>query len=319
MSVSTSSGKATIIIVTYNNLEYTRLALNSVLTKTTYPDYEVVVVDNGSAPEMQRWLDDYASKSSRVKVFLNQHNLGFAAANNIGIRAAADSEYVVLLNNDCIVTPGWLTKLIQYLRDPKVGMVGPVTSFAGNEACINPGYYQLENIDRFARMYTFFHHGQSFDISMLAMFCVAMRREVIDKIGPLDEQFGAGMFEDDDYAERVHAAGYRIVCAEDVYIHHFGRSSFSKLAQGEYTRVFEDNRRRFEAKWQTVWKPPKPRPGVLIESWSEHVARREKDRSSSPMQAIRSVPLRMAKLIYYMALPYKAQLIVWTRGRGNMP
>ncbi len=317
MSVSTSSGKATIIIVTYNNLEYLartqqRARRPHILTMRSWWSTTAQL-------EMQRWLDDYASKNSSVKVFLDQHNLGFAAANNIGIRAAADSEYIVLLNNDCIVTPSWLTKLIQYLRDPKIGMVGPVTNFAGNEACVNPGYFRLESIDRFARMYTFFHHGQSFDISMLAMFCVATRREVIDKIGPLDDQFGAGMFEDDDYAERVRAAGYRIVCAEDVYIHHFGRSSFSKLAQGEYTRVFVENRRRFEAKWQTAWTPPRTRPGVLIESWSEHVARREKDRSASTMQAARSVPLRMAKLIYYMALPYKAQLIVWTWGRGKMP
>ena len=183
--------KATIIIVTYNNLEYTRLTLESVLTKTRYPNYEVVVVDNGSNPEMQRWLADYAAKHASVRLILNDRNLGFPAANNVGIRAATESDYIVLLNNDCIVTPGWLSRLIRYLQDPRIGMVGPVTNYAGNEACINPPYYRLEDIDRFARRHTFTHRNRSFDIPMLAMFCVALRRAVVDEIGPLDEQFGS--------------------------------------------------------------------------------------------------------------------------------
>jgi hypothetical protein len=83
-----------------------------------------------------------------------------------------------------------------------------------------------------------------------------MRREVLDRIGPLDERFEIGMFEDDDYARRAQAAGYRIVCAEDVFVHHFGQGTIGeRCVEGEYDGILEANRRRFEAKWGVSWQP----------------------------------------------------------------
>ncbi len=327
-SLAADLGKVSIVVVTYNNPEYTRLTLESVLQKTEYANYEIVVVDNGSAASMTAWLLEYAAKHPQVKVILNGRNLGFAAANNIGIRAA-DSTYVVLLNNDCIVTPGWLTRLIGYLRDPQIGMVGPVTNFAGNEACVNVDYYRLEEIDRFARIRTLVRRGHSFDIPMLAMFCLAMRRAVVEEIGPLDEQFGVGMFEDDDYALRVRQAGYRIVCAEDVFVHHFGRSSFSKLDDAEFRHIVDENRARFEAKWETTWEPPRPRSGVLVEPWVERVAHYPQPEAvarlpATPAKRARAAavngvraPARLVHQVYQTAVPYEKRLIFWSWRRRN--
>jgi hypothetical protein len=70
------------------------------------------------------------------------------------------------------------------------------------------------------------------------------------------------MFEDDDFARRVRDAGYRVVCAEDVFIHHFGRASFSRMAEVEYRQLFERNRTLFEQKWKTRWRPHVYRPSL---------------------------------------------------------
>lgn len=255
-------GHVTIIIVTYRNLDKTRLTLKSVLEKTRYPNYDVLLVDNGGQPDILAYTREMTERfPGVVRSIVNAENLGFAGGNNVGLRAAKDSDIIVLLNDDVLVTPGWLGGLARYLADKRVGMVGPVTNSCGNEARITVDYSDTAEVDAFARRYTREHEGVSFDIPMLAMYCVAMRQEVVTEIGELDERFRLGMFEDDDYAVRVHSAGYRLVCAEDVYAHHFGSSSFGKLSEEQQTSLFEANRALFEQKWKTTWRPHKYREG----------------------------------------------------------
>jgi hypothetical protein len=93
------------------------------------------------------------------------------------------------------------------------------------------------------------------------MFCTAMRRSVYTRLGPLDERFKVGLFEDDDYSMRARVAGYRIVCAEDVFVHHFGQASLGQLAAaGVYGQLFHANRTRWEDKWGQAWQPYVRRP-----------------------------------------------------------
>ncbi len=81
-------------------------------------------------------------------------------------------------------------------------------------------------------------------------------RRAGEAIGPLDERFEIGLFEDDDYAMRVRQAGYRVVCAEDVFVHHFGQASIGRLGPtGQYGAVFHANRARWEEKWGVAWQP----------------------------------------------------------------
>jgi glycosyltransferase involved in cell wall biosynthesis/GT2 family glycosyltransferase len=249
-------GKASIIIVTYNNLYYTKLCIESLFSKTEYPNIEIIVVDNNSSDGTPYYLKEMEKLHSEVKVILNKQNLGFAKANNQGL-SSSNGQYIVFLNNDTVVTKGWLSKFINYLNNfPEIGLIGPITNSCGNEAQIDTWYENMDEMDVFAYEYTKDHEGSLFDINMLALYCAAMRKEVFDKIGPLDESFKIGMFEDDDYSYRIKKAGYRIVCAEDVFIHHFGRTAFNKLIQtGEYQTIFEENKRLFEKKWGIKWVP----------------------------------------------------------------
>ena len=97
---------------------------------------------------------------------------------------------------------------------------------------------------------------------MVPLMCAALRRRTWDQVGPLDERFGIGMFEDDDYCVRIRNAGYMIVTAEDCFIHHFGNGSFGKMPSESTRGLFEENRAYFESKWKLKWQEPKMRTGV---------------------------------------------------------
>jgi GT2 family glycosyltransferase/glycosyltransferase involved in cell wall biosynthesis len=247
-----------ILIVTFNQIDHTRLCLQSIFKKSRYPNLEVIVVDNASSDGSAEFIKEYAQQHPEVKVKFNSTNLGFATANNQAAQMA-HGDYLIFLNNDTVVTSGWISGLLRYLNDPSVAMVGPVTNWCGNESMIKVTYKTMDQMAAFAREYTRSHRKQYLEMRMLALFCVAMRRATFEEVGPLDERFGIGMFEDDDYAIRIHQKEYKMLCAEDVFIHHWGKASFSKLREQEFLRLFEENKAKFEQKWGIQWEPQKAR------------------------------------------------------------
>ena len=128
----------------------------------------------------------------------------------------------------------------------EVGIVVAVTNFSGNESRIETDYSTLEEMQKFASKL----EGKRFDIETAAMYCVAARRSVIDRIGLLDERFTTGTYEDADYSERVRRAGLRVVCAPDAFVHHYGSATFSTLSQREFFDLETRNRQLFEEKWR---------------------------------------------------------------------
>ena len=251
---------ASIIVLTTNLLAYCRLCVASILVNTEYPNYELIIVDNASTDGTAEYLDALATAHPHVRTLRNSETRSFAENNNQAL-AVANGDVLVLLNDDTMVPRGWLTRLVHYLDDPDLGLIGPATNRTCNEAQIEAPYETYSEFLRFARESALDHEGERTPIRMLAMFCTAMRRDVFERIGFLDERYEVGMFEDEDYVLRLKAAGYSIEWARDVYIHHHYHATVGKLVpSGEYLAIAAANQRRFEEKWGVRWERHRPPP-----------------------------------------------------------
>jgi polysaccharide pyruvyl transferase CsaB len=248
-AVARTFPKLSIVVVTYNNRELNELCLESLTARTEWPNFEIVVVDNASTDGTPSLLERVAARDPRIRPILNDSNRGFAAASNAGV-AASSGEYLILLNNDTVVTRGWAAALVRHLAaDPALGLVGPVTNAISNEARVPVEYTDMAGLPDWARNWALAHDEESFPIPMLAFFCVATRRAIWDEVGPLDERFSIGMFEDDDYTRRVREKGYAVRCARDAFVHHWQMASFRRMSEKDYYALFEANKKKYEEKW----------------------------------------------------------------------
>ncbi|GAB1401831.1 hypothetical protein MASR1M68_07420 [Elusimicrobiota bacterium] len=219
-----------IVMLTYNQLDDTQICVESLLKHTTDVNYELIFVDNGSTKDNTKtYLEGLKEKHSNVKVIFNDTNLGFACANNQGIEIS-EGEYVLLLNNDVILTEGWLSRMLLVAEsDKKTGIVGPCTNHAsGRQVVVFDGSADDdEAIQQFAKSVLSKNAGFWFSVSRIIGFCVLIKREVLFNVGVLDEMFGPGGYEDFDYCMRVKQAGYNIVISGDTFIYHIGGKGYS--------------------------------------------------------------------------------------------
>ena len=145
-------------------------------------------------------------------------------------------------------------------------MCNPVTNSIGNESKIPVNYQNVTEMHEFAYMTTAKNMGKEYtDVDRLPLFSTLIRREIIDNVGMLDESYKIGMFEDDDFTESVKASGYKILIADDSFIHHINNGSFKKLDDEKYRKIFDANKAIYEKKWNKKWTMPKYRDGVTAE------------------------------------------------------
>lgn len=238
-------GLTSIVIVTHNQMAYTRACVESIRHVTDEP-YELIFVDNGSTDETPGYLESL----SGATVIRNPENRGFPAAANQGL-AAANGAQILLLNNDTLVTTGWLRRMLAALhRDPEVGLVGPLSNNVSGEQRIAVNYAGLNDLDGFAWDLAEQNAGQTRETDRLVGFCLLIKREAFQAVGGLDERFGIGNFEDDDFCRRARQAGYRAVVASDAFVHHAGGATF-RATGIDFSALMEENRKRFDTKWST--------------------------------------------------------------------
>jgi GT2 family glycosyltransferase len=255
LELTKTSPKVSVVILMWNHGVLTLNCLRSVLQRSDYKNLEIILVDNDSteyeATIVTSWIDSYAK--GQVIYHRNPENLGFAAGNNVGLQIAT-GDYVVILNNDTEVTPGWIWRSLKHFyRNPQLGLLGPSTNNCGNEGRIklrgrNEDWLQ-EVIPRFN-----FRVPRILDVDTVAFFCTFIRRKALDEIGMISEDYGRGYFEDDDYCRRAQAAGYKIGIARDVFVYHHMGASFNLIEHSEKNKLFIENKKIYESKWGK-WKP----------------------------------------------------------------
>ena len=226
-----------IIIPVFNQLEYTKLCLISLTAHR--PDLsEIIVIDNGSTDgtgEYLRGLDG-------ISVISNKTNLGVSVAWNQGVRSS-DAEWVVIINNDVILSQGWLNGLIEFAEENGVDLVSPAVREGENNYDV--AKYADEFVRRMARVS---RPGEAHGI------CLMVRRRVFETIGLFDENYRIGQFEDADFFRRAKAAGFRLSITGRSFIHHFGSMTQKSFGREKMVKPYvAENRAYYRKKWRLNW------------------------------------------------------------------
>ncbi len=228
--------KCDIIIPIWNQREITKDCIDSIVRNTKYP-YRLILIDNASDSDTKLYLESVCNdRSLDVKLIRNEQNLGFVKAVNQGLKIST-APYVCIFNNDTVTTPGWLEEMVEFVESHKdIGIVNPICD----------GHGQMSR-DEYAKILAKNNKGKYMETNQCFLFCTLIKREVIDKIGHLDEVFGVGCFDDTDFSMRAGIAGYRCACLHSAYVHHIHGVSFK--AMGNRDSIVARCEKEFFKKW----------------------------------------------------------------------
>lgn len=242
-----------IILAVWNQLAYTRLSVESILKNTGSMPFELVVIDNGSRPEVKVYFDSIKDKA-QITYIRNEENLGPIRAINQGIKAAR-FKYVVVIHNDVIILEDdWLAKIKSVMeRDQKIGIAG----LAGRKEVYKTGSvneeslkHNLENEDLNEPMKEEFS-----EVAVVDGLCFVIRRELLDAINGLDETYGYMHCYDLDISLQSIQAGFKnvVVRVAAMHISNGGitrkTSQYKKLVKDDYA-LLKSNCKIFAHKWR---------------------------------------------------------------------
>ncbi|MFK3970447.1 glycosyltransferase [Pseudomonas sp. NPDC087358] len=248
-----------IIVPTKDQLPFLQRCVETLLHKTRYPHYELLIVDNNSeTPEALEWLAGIeAMGSEQVRVLRYPHPFNYSRINNVAA-AQAKGEYLVLLNNDtAIVHEHWLDELLNHALRPEVGVVGAKLLYpngrlqhagvrlamdgpAGHQHLGEPqyiqGYMQRVQVDQ--------------DLSAVTAACLMVRRSIYEEVGGLDEEAFVVSYNDVDLCLKVGASGYLNVWTPHSVLIHEGSVSQTHVD----TATQQAKRKRFVGEQMAMYR-----------------------------------------------------------------
>ena len=190
----TKEPEVSIIILSFSQLEYTKQFIESVF-HFTKASFELILIDNGSNKDTVDYLKSVEEKEKRIKTIFNEKNLGFPKAVNQGIKAAA-ANYILIANNDIVVTEGWLERMLEVAEsDNKIGIVGPISNaVSGVQLDKEAKYSNLEEMHRYSEQVKQLHSGQTLEFPRVAFLCTLIKKKSYRKNRRIGRKIFSGKF-----------------------------------------------------------------------------------------------------------------------------
>ena len=250
--------KVSIVIPNMDHADTLRTCISSILEKTTYENFEIVIIENNSRKEETFAYYDELKTDPRIQIVTWEGKFNYSAINNFGVREAATGEYILLLNNDIeVITPDWLQEMLMFAQRPDVGAVGAMLYYPDDTIQHAGVVLGIGGVAGHAHKY--FPRGDfgymsratiAQDLSVVTAACVMLPRTVWDEVGGLDETFEVA-FNDVDLCMRIRKAGYLIVWTPYAELYHYESKSRGAEDTPEKKKRFEGEVRRFQARWKS--------------------------------------------------------------------
>jgi len=236
-----------IIIMNFNEKEYLKNCLDSIKRNTNYSNYKIIVLDNNSNDGSKRLIK---VKYLWVDLIENLRNEGASKTLNIGIKYALekyDPDYFYLLNNDTLVEKNWLTDAIKTIsKDKKIGIVGSKQLTFEEKPSISAGWISMWGVN-------YYRGNSNKEVNWVSGAGLLIKKEVIEKIGLLDEIYSPAYYEETDFEKRAINAGFKILYNPKSVIYHKGSGTIRKLDQDKIFYIFYKNRTRFFLKHFSIY------------------------------------------------------------------
>ena len=248
--------KVSILIPNYEHLKELQTCLNSIFGKTTWPNYEIVIVENNSkSPKLFEYYEQLQREHANLRVVRFEGAFNYSAINNYGARFCS-GEYLLLLNNDTeVITPDWLQEMLMFAQRSDVGAVGCMLYYPddtiqhagailgiGGVAGHSHKYLKRNNYGYMSRL------SYAQDLSAVTAACMLLRRDVWDQVKGLDEDWAVA-FNDIDLCMRIRQAGYLIVWTPFAELYHYESKSRGNENTKEKRARFCSEVLRFQQRW----------------------------------------------------------------------